>query len=132
MIEIRNFCQKNVNQNWLKKIASAVLKREKEKNLELSIVLVGQSKIKKLNKQYRRRNRPTDVLSFSYNGSGEVVICLEQVKKNAKKFKSSFKTELKRVLIHGILHLLGYDHEKSINEAKRMRKKEEIYLSSII
>jgi len=91
--------------------------------------LVGQARIKKLNKQYRQKNRPTDVLAFAYNGLGEIVICLEQVKRNAQKFNTSFKDELKRVLIHGILHLLGYDHEQSVKQAQQMRKKEEIYLS---
>jgi len=129
MIEVRNLSKQKINPAWLKKIAKAILKKEKKKKLELSIVLVGQARIKKLNKQYRQKNRPTDVLAFAYNGLGEIVICLEQVKRNAQKFNTSFKDELKRVLIHGILHLLGYDHEQSVKQAQQMRKKEEIYLS---
>jgi len=129
MIEVRNLSKQKINPAWLKKIAKAILKKEKKKKLELSIVLVGQARIKKLNKQYRQKNRPTDVLAFAYNGLGEIVIYLEQVKRNAQKFNTSFKDELKRVLIHGILHLLGYDHEQSVKQAQQMRKKEEIYLS---
>jgi len=59
---------------------------------------------------------------------GEVVVCLEAVKKNAKKLDLDYNKELARVLIHGILHVFGYDHEKSEKEAKKMRKKEEYYL----
>jgi len=61
-------------------------------------------------------------------GLGEIVICLREVKKNAKRFSLIFEKELARVLIHGILHLLGYNHEKSEKEAEKMRKKEEYYL----
>ncbi|PIR71400.1 MAG: rRNA maturation RNase YbeY, partial [Candidatus Nealsonbacteria bacterium CG10_big_fil_rev_8_21_14_0_10_37_25] len=88
-------------------------------------------RIRKLNKKYRGKNRMTDVLSFPDNGLGEIVICLREVKKNAKKFGSSFKKELSTCLIHGILHLLGYDHEKSVEEVKKMRDREEYYLSQV-
>lgn len=67
----------------------------------------------------------------SIQGLGEVVICLKEVKKNARRFGYTFEKELARVLIHGILHLLGYDHEKTKKEAKKMREKEEYYLSRI-
>ena len=60
---------------------------------------------------------------------GEIVICPQEVKKNAQRFNSAFKKELVRVLIHGILHLLGYDHEKGKKEAEKMSEKEEYYLS---
>jgi len=62
---------------------------------------------------------------------GEIVICLREVKKNARRFNSTFKKELVRVLIHGILHLLGYDHEKLEKEAEKMEEKENYYLSQI-
>lgn len=62
---------------------------------------------------------------------GEIIVCLTKVKKNAKEFKSSFEKELKWVIIHGILHILGYDHEKSEKQAKRMRKKEKYYLKNL-
>lgn len=64
-------------------------------------------------------------------GLGEIIICLSEVKKNAKKFNSSFEKELNRVLIHGILHLLRYDHEKSDEEARKMEEKEKYYFSKI-
>ncbi len=126
MIEINNLTAVAVDEDFLKEVAKNVLKGEKKKETGVSIVLVGQEKIKKLNKKYRGKNKTTDVLSFG-NGLNEIVICLREVKKNAKRYKSTFKKELGRVLIHGILHLFGYDHEKSESESKKMQEKEEYY-----
>jgi probable rRNA maturation factor len=100
-----------------------------EAQVELSIALVGPAKIKKLNKEYRKKNKITDVLSFVYNDAAEIVICPQQVKKNAGKYNSTFKKELTRVLIHGILHLLGENHEISKKKAKKMEQKQEYYLN---
>lgn len=126
MVEINNLSGRPVDKIFLKKIAKKVLQRKK---LELSIVLVKPTVIKELNKKYRKRNRPTDVLSFLYGTSGEIVICPEEVKKNAKEFNSDFKKELAKVLIHGILHLFGFDHEISEKNARTMEKKQNYYLS---
>ena len=113
--------------------------------VELSIALVGQGRIRELNKKYLGKNRATDVMAFGQNqkpkiknqklnelGLGEVVICLREVKKNAKRYGTTFEKELAKVLIHGILHLLGYDHEESTEAAQKMQEKEERYLSQII
>jgi probable rRNA maturation factor len=129
MIEIINFTITEIDEEFLKKVAEKVLESEKQKNKDLSLVLVGQGRIRKLNKKYRGKNRVTDVLSFPNDGLGEVVICLREVKKNAKRFNQSFERELIRVLIHGILHLLGYDHEGSKQATEKMVEKEEYYLS---
>lgn len=129
MIEFNNLTSISINGSFFKKIAGKVLKKEK-KVLELSIVLVDEQRIKELNKKYRKINKATDVLSFLYNGSGEIVICPETVKENAKRFGTTFKKELTRILIHGILHLLGKDH-KTLKEAKRMERKQEYYLNLI-
>lgn len=143
-IEVNNLTKTSVDKNFLKKVTVKVLQKEGKKNSFLSLALAGQEKIKRMNKEYRDKNKPTDVLSFPGSGFvlgesttdsvkkvedlGEIVICLQEVKKNAKRFGFSFKKELARVLIHGILHLLGYDHEKGKKEAEKMRKKEENYL----
>lgn len=140
MIEINNTTTARIQKKFLEKIAKIVLKREfairqpakQEKKINLSIAIVNPGRIKELNKKYRKKNRPTDVLSFRYNNSGEIVICLQEVKKNVKRFNSTFKEELARVLIHGILHLLGQNHEKSKKKAERMEKKQNHYLKKII
>lgn len=131
MIEINNLTTvQRIDEEFLKKIAQKVLEGENKKASELSIVLVGQGRIRELNKRYRGKNRVTDVLAFPNKeiGLGEVVICLREVKKNAKRFSSTFEKELVRVLIHGILHLLGYDHEKSDAQAKKTEEKQNYYL----
>jgi probable rRNA maturation factor len=129
MIGINNLTSVRVDEHFLKKIAKSVLKKEGKGGLELSVVSVGPERMKTLNKKYRKKNKVTDVLSFPYDGSGEIVLCPKEIKKNAKKFKSGFKKELARALIHGILHLFGYEHEISKKAARRMQKKEESYLN---
>ena len=126
MIEINSLSGSTVWDKFLKKIARVVLTRERSK-LALSVALVSSRRIKELNRRYRGKNRPTDVLSFQYGKEGEIAICLSEVRKNAKRFGLTFKKELERVLIHGVLHLLGYDHEGSRMRAEKMREKENYY-----
>lgn len=146
MIEINNLTTNPVDEEFIKEVAKKVLVGENKDKADLSVAFIGQGKIRKLNKKYLGRNRVTDVLAFSENeipdtkfqipksirGLGEIVICLREVKKNAKRFNSNFKTELARVLIHGILHLSDYDHEESTKEAKKMEEKENYYLKQVL
>jgi len=132
MIEINNLSEKyrRLDNDFLKKIAEKVLRGEKNKAKgEISIAIVDSSEIKKLNNKYRKKNKPTDVLSFGKIGDeiSEIVICPEEVEKNGE----DFKKEMAEVVIHGILHLLGHDHEKKKSEAEIMFKKQEKYLSKI-
>lgn len=147
MIEINNLTNFRVNKKKLKSITQTILRGEKfKRKINLSIAFVGPGRIRQINKKYRKRNRITDVLAFpsfaeGYRGQarflqrdselGEIIICPSEVKKNAKRFSLTFKQELKRVLIHGLLHLLGYDHEKSESEARGIEEKENYYLSLI-
>lgn len=133
MIEVNNLTAHPIDEKFLKGLALKILKKESGRNYseakDLSVAMVAPSRIKELNKRYRKKDRPTDVLSFQDKENwGEIIICPIEVKKNAKKFNSNFKKELSRVLIHGVLHLLGYDHEKDEDEEK-MRRKEEYYLN---
>ncbi len=141
MIEINNLTSILVNEEFLKGVAKKVLEGENREK-DVSIALIGEGRMRKLNKKYRSKNRTTNVLAFSQNGEfpvtlknklgiGEVIICLRTVKKEAIKYNFTFEKELARVLIHGLLHLLGYDHEKGGEEEKRMEKREEYYLSQI-
>lgn len=128
-VEVNNLTRLSISASFLKKISRKVLAGEDKKNFELSIVLVGQEKIQKLNHRYRGKNIPTDILSFSFNSTmGELVICPAIIKKNAKRYAMSFTKELKKVIVHGVLHLLGYDHEKSLLEDRKMRNKEQKYI----
>ena len=127
MIEINNLTKERIKPGFLIKVAQAVLKKEKK---DLSIALVGEKKMKELNKKYRGKDKATDVLSFFQQemGLGEIILCPSQIKKNSRQFFTAFPKELARVLIHGILHLKGYDHEKSESKARLMESKEKFYL----
>lgn len=141
MIEINNLTKEKIDESSLRKIGERVLKGENVEKENLSIAFVDGEKMHELNEKYRKQNKPTDVLSFGNiqdnkyqipNSSiNEVVICLEIVKKNAKKFDLDYNRELAKVLIHGILHILEYDHERNEKEAEKMEKREEYYLSKI-
>ena len=104
----------------------------KQDRLELSLALVGNREIRQLNAAYRKKDEPTDVLSFPAGDHlaggakilGDVVISVEQADKQAARAKRSREEELEILLIHGILHLLGYDHERSAKEARIMREME--------
>ncbi len=86
--------------------------------------------IHELNRQYRNKDKPTDVLSFPLADEvcptllGDVVISIDTARRQARQRKRAFADELRALLIHGILHLLGYDHEVLDSEAVRMRRKE--------
>jgi len=121
MVEINNLTTNEVDEEFLRGVAKKVLEGENRKEMDLSIALVGQARIRELNRKYRQKNKATDILSFQYGTSGEIVICLKEVKKNAKRFQSTLKKELARVLIHGILHILDYSHQT-------MSVKENFYL----
>ncbi len=81
------------------------------KNYELSIVYVGEKFIQNLNKKYRKINKPTDILSFSLEkNSGEIFFCEKIAEKKAREFERTPDNFVKFLFIHGMVHLLGYDH----------------------
>lgn len=126
---------KPVPSAWVKEVSTLVLKKVKgasfEKRSELSVVLAGDGEVKKLNRLYRKKGKTTDVLSFPLlegkklktgQGSiplGDVVISIPQTRRQARQQGKDFRGELALLLIHGILHLLGYDHRTRAEE-KRM------------
>lgn len=141
MVEINNLTEFKVNENFLIKVAQDVLRAERAcEECELSVALVGLERIKELNGKYRGKDEATDVLSFEccddsikkegleIHPLGEVIICPVYVEAQAKENGNSFEKELSFVLIHGVLHLLGYDHEKGGEQEKIMQEKQECYL----
>jgi probable rRNA maturation factor len=121
MIEINNLTKFKINKKSFSQVAKIVLSGENRETESLSLAFVSKVEIKKLNQKFRKKNKPTDVLSFEE--INEVVICPEVVKEKNE--------DIKKVFVHGVLHLLGYDHEKSEKDAELMEKKEEIYLEQI-
>ncbi len=100
---------------------------------ELSVLLVSDREMRRLNRAWRGRDRPTDVLSFAQGEGegappsgllGDVVISVDTARRQAAEREVPVGHEADRLLIHGVLHLLGYDHEVSEREARRMRRRE--------
>jgi probable rRNA maturation factor len=113
----------------IKRTAEKILAFVDETHNELSLALVDNDAIAKLNKKYRNKHKPTDVLSFpaesAANGGprllGDVVISIDKACEQAQAGGWTLAEEIDRLLIHGVLHLLGYDHERSPKEARIMR-----------
>jgi len=116
----------------IKKIALTILELVGEENAELSLALIGNLEIKKLNARYRQKDYATDVLSFPVAGIvlkeprllGDVVVSVEKAAEQAKARGHSSEQELVTLLIHGVVHLIGYDHERSARDARAMRRVE--------
>ena len=138
-IQIRSLLNLEVNIGFLKRVASRALGYEQvHKDKEVSIVLVDNKVIKQLNEKFRGISEATDVLAFPLGGEfastksllGEIVISVEKAKEAAKEGGHQLKEELALLVVHGILHLLGYADEKK-KEREIMRNKEGEILESL-
>ncbi len=135
-IEINNLTKFAVDKAFFEGVAKKVLKGENRLRENLSVAFVSAEEMQQLNKKYRNKDKPTDVLSFEKvsefkDECSEIVICPEYVKAKPTDATLSFKRELAKVLIHGILHALGYDHEISQKEELRMFAKQDHYFSNL-
>ena len=114
---------------WIKE----AIKKENGQLDELNYIFCSDQYLLAINQQYLNHNTLTDIITFGHSEkgtpiSGEIYISIERVEENARQFEVSFDEELHRVIIHGVLHLLGFKDKKSSDKAL-MRKKEEAYLS---
>jgi len=124
---------KNPNIYFKKKLQKlSTIPSFKNKNQEFSILLTNSKKIRSLNYKFKKKNKPTDVLSFPTqnvfkNNSyiGDIAICFEIINKRSK--ASNFFLEFDKMWIHGYFHLIGYDHKK-LKDFKKMSKKENLVL----
>lgn len=130
MLDITNLTKRRLPKKIFENIARAVFLKLKIKKRPISLVFVSEPEIKKVNLQYRQKNCATDVLSFE--GLDEILICPDFVEKVSKKTKKSLLSELTAILVHGILHLEGYDHEKNRREAEKMFALESEILKKIV
>ncbi len=132
------------DQAHLDRLARAILSDVGEASAELGIMFVGDQRMRGLNRKYRGKDRTTDVLAFAMREAftphasrltpdmlGDVVIAVPTAARQAKQGQRSLDEELTVLLIHGILHLCGYDHERSENEARRMHRRERMILRSL-
>jgi len=134
-IAVNNKTRNRINLLLIKKVAEKFLRYYRREKCEVSIVFVGDKIIRRLNLDYRGIDRVTDVLAYSGDNIpdfetgkkfiGEIIIDYAQIKRQAKKFSGTVKDELIFILVHGLLHLLGYkdESEKEKREMERLGKK---------
>lgn len=121
------FKEKQLNNRWLKMVAESEIKRIGD----ISIIFCSDNYILDVNMKYLQHDYFTDIITFDYCEknvlSGDLFISVDSVKENSEFYKTEFKEELNRVIVHGLLHLIGYD-DHSEEDQKEMREKENYYL----
>ena len=132
----------NFNYDYLEEVINKTLEIEKVKNALVSIIFVNEEEIRKINFQYRGLDKVTDVISFAFEDNeevaflearmlGDIYVCISKMQEQAKLYNHSEKRELSFLVVHGLLHLLGYDHTKSIIEEQKMFAKQEQILNEL-
>jgi len=128
-----------VEKKTIQLLVRDILTSEKA-DLSVDVIFVDDKFMRQLNKKFTKREKTTDVLSFGmregklqtieYPCLGDVYVSLDQAKRQAVEYKVGFEEEIARLVAHGLLHLLGYDHTNK-KEENIMRKKEEVYLKKM-
>lgn len=123
--------------DYLKEVIKATLEEENVSNAVFSVIFVTLDEIHELNKTYRGIDRPTDVISFALEDSndfeveglrvlGDIYVCIDRMKEQAREYNHSEKRELSFLVCHGLLHLLGYDHMEKEEEKIMFGKQDKI------
>ena len=125
--------------SYLNKIIDKTLEMEKVKSSNFAIVFIDDERMHELNKNYRGIDRTTDVLSFAFEDNnkicynirqlGEIYVSIPKMKAQAKEYGHSQRRALAFLVVHGLLHLLGYDHTLGVEEEKVMFEKQELVLN---
>ncbi|MGC9365531.1 MAG: rRNA maturation RNase YbeY [bacterium] len=129
MVKILLIPEQHPQQKNYQELIRSILSHLNISHGEMSISILNEQQIKSYNYRYRQVNSPTDVISFpsEIEGDwGDILICPEIIKENAKRFNINFTQELIRVIAHGILHLLGYNHDNRLNKSKMFKLQEDI------
>lgn len=140
-IEVFNETEEDLSKDImeLKDFLYKVAKDEKLDNIIYNVIIIDNDKIQKINKEYRGKDMPTDVITFALEDDktfnrtdirvlGDIYISIDKVRSQALEYGHSFKRELYFLSIHGFLHLLGYDHMKEEEEKVMFKKQEEVLL----
>lgn len=126
-VEINNKTKAKININLIQTVSKKFLCKYELNTYEVSIAFVGDQRIRELNKCYRHQDQITDVLSFAGEEKylGEIIINYRQIERQAKEFNKTSQTELIFILVHGLLHLAGYDDATEKGRLKMIRLGEE-------
>ncbi len=135
ILDENNFFDKDEKKNIRSTVLKTLKLLDQSKDSEICISFVDDETIRELNNSYRNINRATDVLSFLQDGPdfsilGDIVISVDTAKRHAVRYENTYEFEINKLLVHGILHLLGYDHKKK-KEIIVMREKEKELLTQI-
>ena len=136
-IEIINETNEKIDLTDLKKVIDKALESENVSNAIMNVIIIDNEKIHEINKEYRGIDRPTDVISFALEDDktfvntdfrvlGDIYISIDKVHEQAKIYGHSERRELSFLTVHGVLHLLGYDHMKKEDEVVMFKKQDEI------
>ena len=132
-VDIKNMQDRiKVDRRFIRMVVREILKREARSG-EVSLVLAGNEYVRELNRKYRSIDRATDVLAFPMDEEilGDIVISVEKVQEQAVSYRQSFEEEMARLIIHGVLHLLGYS-DNSKRDEKKMHVRQEQILEEIL
>lgn len=146
VLEINNLTSHSISPKNFEALLNTAAAHCKVRQGSVSLAFVGEARIRTLNKFYRGKNKVTDVLSFGEPRKhtktvpfdmprgeegflGEVVICIREAQRKAKKYGRTLSEELDILFLHGFLHILGYDHETSERDAERMEAIEQEILA---
>lgn len=113
----------------LKRLLRKAAESEGVTNKEVAVSFVDNERIRRLNKQFRQIDKPTDVLSFPLGEEdmlGDIIISIPKAKEQARAYNHSFERELGFLTVHGFLHLLGYDHQSTAEEKEMFERQERI------
>lgn len=136
-INVENLTRVEVDLNLIKKVALKTLQYENANNAEASIIITDNQEIRKINKEYRNIDKETDVISFALEDDetfinipvrilGDIYISIDKAKLQAEEYGHSLKRELAFLTVHGMLHLLGFDHMNKEDEKVMFKKQDEI------
>jgi len=135
-INLNNKTEKEIDNKKVNEIIKDIVNdfiEEYSKKI-INILITDDSEIEEFNRKYRNKEGPTDVLSFEYGLDeeviGEIIISIDSIKKNAKELNETFDEEFYYILIHGVLHILGYDHIED-EEAHEMDKLQDEYYDKL-
>ncbi len=123
-----------INLRLINKVIEVFEKQTQKIKKEVEIIIIGDKEMTELNRFYRGKNKTTDVLSFAFNEDkkiqsqflGQIFISYSQIKKQAREYSINEKEEFIRMLVHGLLHLVGFDHDTKLKEDKMFVLQEKI------